>query len=242
MRDWGIAAKVEDGLIADGALGACALSRGVTGSQIVAIAIALPIALVLVSLAVPLLVLQGRPLFHGSERLGLNGAPFTLWKLRTMTACDATERVLGGDGACRVTGVGRVLRRTRLDELPQILNVVRGDVRFIGPRPPLARYACIRPSQHIVLRGVPPGITGLATVHLCGREERILGAAMSEAEVEYLYLRRCLPAKARLDRLYRDRATPWLALYVLVMTFWRNPAGGRRLRRAFRVILRAWRA
>ncbi len=213
-----------------------------SGDQVIAIFLAVPISVVLGVLAAALLVVQGRPVFYGSERLGRNGIPFTLWKLRTMHPSGTKERVLGGEHAGRVTPMGRFLRRSRLDELPQVYNVLRGEIRFIGPRPPLERYARILPDKHIVLEGVPPGITGLATAQLCRREERILGGAIPEAVVDDLYLRRCLPAKARMDRLYRDRASPGLMLYVLLMTVWRNPSAGRRLRRACRAIPRAWRA
>ena len=128
--------------------------------------------------------------------------------------------MLGGAGKARVTPVGAVLRRTRLDELPQIFNVVRGDMRFIGPRPPLPRHVAAYPEIYgRILRRSRPGITGLATVTVHEREERILSRCSSVAESEEVYVRRCLPVKLRLDMIYARRRSVWLDALILWRTF-----------------------
>ena len=112
--------------------------------RVVDVVLALALALVL---AVPfgLLVLyllwkEGRPVFYVAERMRGVGQPFLLWKLRTMTVVPAEAGVSGGNKTSRITATGRFLRRSRLDEVPQLWNVLKGDMSFVGPRPPLRIY------------------------------------------------------------------------------------------------------
>ncbi|AZQ68807.1 sugar transferase [Silicimonas algicola] len=190
--------------------------------QVVA-ALLLPVVLVVLAvLFVVVVPLQGRPFIFASERMKSRDAAFTLFKVRTMHPPDPAAELgaLGGHQMARITPLGLWLRRLRLDELPQIFNVLRGDMRFIGPRPPARRYVDAYPSLYAaILADTPPGITGLATVMLHAREERLLSACRSAAETEAVYRRRCIPVKARLDLLYRDRRGPWLNLVILWRTF-----------------------
>ncbi|MCV6594289.1 MAG: sugar transferase [Silicimonas sp.] len=200
-----------------------------------AIALAL-LPLVLGCLALLYLVvvpLQGRPFLYGARRMRGPEQAFLLFKIRTMEPMDAAidQTPLGGDQAWRITPIGRVLRRSRLDELPQIFNVLRGDMRFIGPRPPLARYVRRYPALYgAVLGETPPGITGLATVFLHAREERLLATCRTVAETDATYRRRCIPIKARLDLLYRDRRCWTLNLLILWLTVARLLPGRSRAR------------
>lgn len=192
----------------------------VSRSQILA-ALMLPIILcVLALLLVLALVLQGRPFLYTSERMRDADTTFRFYKIRTMTPVEgAAEMVLGGHQQGRVTGFGRVLRRTRLDELPQIFNVLKGDIGFIGPRPPLRRHVDACPSAYgEVLRAMRPGITGLSTVLVHRREERLLSKCQSEFETEVVYLAHCLPLKLRIDMLYAQRRSVSLDLLILWRT------------------------
>jgi lipopolysaccharide/colanic/teichoic acid biosynthesis glycosyltransferase len=152
-----------------------------------------------------------------------------------MAIVPGEDCVMGGAAAWRVTRFGRILRQSRLDELPQIFNMLKGDVKVIGPRPPLPVYVSSHPEIYLPLLKEPPGVTGLATVLLCAREERILSACKSEETTRDVYRRRCLPVKARLDRLFLARRGPYLCCYILFLTIWRTERGrrvGRLLRRS----------
>lgn len=179
------------------------------------------VIVVLAILFVVVVPLQGRPFFFASERMRKKDQAFFLFKIRTMYPVSAAsgQSALGGDQQWRVTPVGAVLRRTRLDELPQIFNVLRGDIRFIGPRPPLRKYVDLHPKVYgPLLASTPPGITGLATVFLHRREERLLAQCRTDAETETVYQRRCIPLKTRLDLIYRDRKSVRLNILILYLT------------------------
>ncbi|HEX9857108.1 MAG TPA: sugar transferase [Paracoccaceae bacterium] len=161
--------------------------------------LALPFLLLLLVLALT----EGRPLFYVAERMKAPGRPFALWKLRTMRLARADSGVSGGDKAGRITRTGRFLRRTRLDEIPQLWNVLRGDMSFVGPRPPLRAYVERFPDLYAQVLQSRPGITGLATLEFHAHEEWLLASCRDAAETDALYARRCVPRKARLDLIYQ---------------------------------------
>lgn len=186
----------------------------------------LALALVLVAvLAVPfaallavLLATEGRPLFYRAERMRAPGRPFRLWKLRTMRPAASDGGVSGGDKAARVTRAGRVLRASRLDEVPQLWNVLRGDMSFVGPRPPLREYVERFPDLYARVLQSRPGITGLATLVYHRAEERLLAPCRDAAETDAVYARRCVPRKARLDLIYQRNRTLCLDAVLLGRT------------------------
>ena len=106
---------------------------------------------------------QGRPVLFLQTRPGLRGKPFRLYKFRTM---DSESRLLPSQTeADRVTPVGRFLRKLSLDELPQLWNVVKGDMSMVGPRPLLTKYLPLYDSRQATRHTVRPGLTGLAQVN-----------------------------------------------------------------------------
>lgn len=165
---------------------------------ILVLVLALPFGLVLLWL----LMTQGRPLFYVSERMRAPGRPFALWKLRTMRPSDFDSGVTGGDKSDRITPAGAFLRRARLDEIPQLWNVLKGDMSFVGPRPPLRLYVERFPDLYAQVLQSRPGITGLATLRYHRHEERLIAQARTPEETDRIYARRCVPRKARLDLIY----------------------------------------
>ncbi|WP_045393496.1 sugar transferase [Falsirhodobacter sp. alg1] len=165
-----------------------------------AILLAVPFAILLVVL----LIVEGRPVFYVAERMKGVDQPFALWKLRTMRPAGPDESgVSGGDKADRVGRIGRVLRKLRLDEVPQLWNVLRGDMSFVGPRPPLRQYVERCPDLYAQVLRNRPGITGLASLHIHKYEERVLAACTTPAETDAAYMRRSVPKKARMDLIYQ---------------------------------------
>lgn len=175
---------------------------------------ALPAALIMLLL----LACQGRPIFYGAERMMTADRPFQIWKFRTMLVCVNDSGVSGGDKSYRVTPVGQRLRRYRLDELPQLWNILRGDMSFVGPRPPLRVYVRQFPDLYAKVLQNRPGLTGLATLSFHRREAKLLSACTDARAVDAIYARRCVPRKAKLDLIYQERRTIWLDLRLLLQT------------------------
>lgn len=127
---------------------------------IAAIVLMILFAPIIAAVALAILAMDGRPVFYFSERMSTPTRGFKLVKFRTMRTVAVDSGVSGGDKAGRVTRTGAVLRRTRLDELPQLWNVLRGEMSLIGPRPYLPRESKeIGATQSGILR-VPPGMSG----------------------------------------------------------------------------------
>ena len=161
---------------------------------------------------------QGRPLFYGAERMQTPSRAFRLWKFRTMTVVAADQGVSGANKAARITPAGRVLRRTRLDELPQLWNILKGDISFVGPRPPLREYVERFPETYLEVLRMRPGVTGLASIHYHRHEEWLLARCTTAEQTDAVYCARCIPAKARLDRLYAAQASVCFDLVLIFRT------------------------
>ena len=191
--------------------------------QMVALLLLPPIMIVLCVLYIIVVPLQGRPFFFSAQRMRGPKDTFVQLKIRTMQPVDRVleQSVTGGDLSHRITPIGAFLRKTRLDELPQIINVLRGDMVFIGPRPPLQKYVEANPSYAALLRHSLPGITGLATVLLHAREERILARCRNAAETDRVFREHCIPLKIRMDELYQRKKSTRLKIYIL----WRTVSG-----------------
>jgi lipopolysaccharide/colanic/teichoic acid biosynthesis glycosyltransferase len=179
------------------------------------------IVLPFVALLVYLLVKQGRPIFYVAERMRAPERSFNLWKLRTMTVAPENSGVSGGDKVDRVTPMGRMLRKTRADEIPQLWNVLRGDMSFVGPRPPLRSYVKKFPELYAEVLKSRPGITGLATITYHRHEERLLARCITAAETDRVYSERCVPAKAKIDLIYQDHRSICFDIAIMTRTFLR---------------------
>jgi len=140
------------------------------------------------------------PVLFKQQRVGLNGRPFTLLKLRTMrVAPEGSQLTASGDS--RITPVGRWLRRFKLDEIPQLWNVARGDMSLVGPRPEVPRYVDPESPLWRQVLSARPGLTDPVTLRLRDEETLLAGAA----DPELFYRERLLPWKLNgyLDYLQR---------------------------------------
>jgi lipopolysaccharide/colanic/teichoic acid biosynthesis glycosyltransferase len=166
------------------------------------------------------------PVFYRGVRVGRGGRPFRMFKFRTMVV--NADR-LGGPSAAagdpRITRVGRWLRRLKLDELPQLLNVLTGDMSVVGPRPEVPQYVAMFTEGERRILSVRPGITDLAT--LWNSDEGAVRAGSDDPEK--VYLAKIRPVKVRLQLQYVDTASTWLDLKIIALTlaaivFRRKPA------------------
>ena len=169
----------------------------------------LPIFLTL-WLVIPLAVWLGDrgPVFFRQRRYGRGGREFTFLKFRTMSVGGDVEGLITSDRDPRVTKVGRVLRRTALDELPQVINILKGDMSFVGPRPlPTEMHdQAVRTEPRFSERlGITPGLTGVAQLYLP---------------------RHCHPKlRLRYDLLYARKANLWLDIRLMLLAVWNTMAG-----------------
>ncbi|MCO6509269.1 MAG: sugar transferase [Aridibacter famidurans] len=133
--------------------------------------------------AAALIKLSSRgPVLFRQDRVGLNGKKFTMFKLRTMTVSDGGAKITAADDL-RVTRVGKILRRTKVDELPELWNVLRGDMSFVGPRPEVPDYVDLADPQWLEILDHRPGITDPVTLRL--RNEEALLASVTDRERYY---------------------------------------------------------
>ncbi|TDE34234.1 sugar transferase [Antarcticimicrobium sediminis] len=158
---------------------------------------------VLLALLAWLLWKEGRPLFYVAERMKGVDTPFMLLKLRTMREVEADTGVSGGDKTARITATGAWLRSKRLDELPQLWNILKGDLSFVGPRPPLRQYVERHPALYAEVLKSRPGVTGLASITYHRHEAALLQRCATPEDTDAVYSRICVPAKARLDLVYQ---------------------------------------
>ena len=183
--------------------------------------------LVLVALAIKLE--DGGSVFFRQTRVGLRGRPFRIWKFRTMVSdAERQGRAITVANDARVTRVGGFLRRFKLDELPQLFNVVSGEMSLVGPRPDVPRYvAQYGPAQQRVLELVP-GITSPANLAYHDEAELLAGAP----DPERMYVQQVMPDKIRIHLAYADGATPWSDLLMVLRTVVHILPGTDGLRRA----------
>lgn len=171
--------------------------------------LALPI-FAIVSLAI---VLDSRgPIFYRAERVGLNGQRLLMMKFRKMRP-DAQGLPLTADDDSRFTRIGRLLSRAKLDELPQLWHVLRGEMSLIGPRPEDPSFVAERSDDYERILRVRPGITGLSQIAFA--EE---SAILSKDDPLTHYRQRIFPQKIRLDRLYAARPTLAIDFQIIFWT------------------------
>ena len=156
---------------------------------------------------------DGFPAFFRQQRVGRGGKNFALLKLRSMRKNNIGPQITSGRDP-RITRVGRIIRKYKIDELPQFWNVVTGELSVVGPRPEVPRYVDVRDPIWQRVLSVRPGITDLATL-VYRNEEELLAAA---PDPERYYRETLLPAKLRLNVEYLDNRNWWSDVKLIVLT------------------------
>lgn len=154
--------------------------------------------------------------FYTQERIGKNGVPFRLYKFRSMRPdSDKGSLITIGGHDSRITKTGYFIRKYKLDELPQLWNVLKGDMSLVGPRPEVRRYVDLyTPEQRVVLR-VRPGITDYASIEYADENE-ILGKA---DDPERTYIEQIMPEKIRYNLKYINHPTVGEYFKIIFLTF-----------------------
>jgi lipopolysaccharide/colanic/teichoic acid biosynthesis glycosyltransferase len=155
------------------------------------------------------------PVFYRQERVGRGGRTFRIHKFRSMRNDPAGLQITTASDA-RITRIGAFLRRSRLDELPQLIDVIRGDMSLVGPRPEVPRYMRLYPeADQAKILSVRPGMTDWTSIRFRNEAELLEGAP----DPELAYVERVMPLKAKMYRDYVDHRSFHGDLAILVATF-----------------------
>lgn len=173
------------------------------------------LGLPLMAIALVLAMRQGRPVLFRQTRMGRHGVPFDILKFRTMRPAQPGEaQVTSGDADARITPIGAALRQRRIDEFPQLWNVVRGDMSLVGPRPEVPRFVDLNAPTWQTVLSVRPGITGPDA--LAFRHEGEALEKVSDPEGHYREV--LLPAKLQIQAQYAAERTVLGDLRILFRT------------------------
>lgn len=176
----------------------------------------------LLVLALAVLLSSPGGAFFSQTRVGRGGKPYRLWKFRTMRpGSEAAGQITIGGRDPRITNAGYILRRTKLDELPQLWNVLIGDMSVVGPRPEVPKYVAMYNAEQRAVLDVRPGLTGLASIAYIDENE-VLGRS---ADPERAYVEEVMPAKLALDLRYVRERSLWMDLRIIGGTLVRMVRG-----------------
>lgn len=167
-------------------------------------------------ISIAIIVNSGFPIFYRQVRIGKNEIPFQLLKFRTMRKnADKLGLLTVGGRDPRVTPIGYYLRKYKLDELPQLINVLKGDMSLVGPRPEVKKYVeMYTPQQKLVLT-VRPGITDLASIRFVNENEIL----SKSNDPEKTYIEEIMPLKLRLNMRYISSKNFFKDIFIILETF-----------------------
>jgi lipopolysaccharide/colanic/teichoic acid biosynthesis glycosyltransferase len=180
------------------------------------------VSFIALSLMAPVLVVIGLAVvidspgnpFHPAWRCGLNGRPFRMWKFRTMVLnASSIGPAITGNRDARITRLGRMLRMSKIDEIPQLINVLLGDMTLVGPRPETPGIVALYTAEQRRVLDVKPGVTG--KVQLRGEESESIPAG---AEPELYYVTHLMPGKLQSDLEYLAARSPWSDTRIVLST------------------------
>lgn len=181
--------------------------------SIIGLILAIP---VFILIAFAIIIITPGPILFVQDRIGKNGLVFRLLKFRTMTvvANFGKESTFDAGDKSRITSIGRILRKTKLDELPQLYNILKGDMSFVGPRPEIKKWTLVYPEKWIVVHQVKPGITDNASIMYYNEEEILT----KSTDPEDTYLNLILPRKLDINIEYVKNHTIFQDIKIILKT------------------------
>ena len=173
---------------------------------------------ILIVIAVGIIIDSKGGVFYKQKRIGKNGKAFMLYKFRSMrTGSDRKGLITVGSNDDRTTKVGRFIRKYKLDELPQLINILKNEMSVVGPRPEVEKYVQLYTAEQRKVLKVKPGLTDLASLAYINENE-ILGRAK---DPEKTYVEQIMPAKLRLNLEYIEKRSFWFDLQIIAKTLMR---------------------
>ena len=167
----------------------------------------------LIATSLLILVTLGRPILYSPIRTGRNSTLFTVRKFRSMRIAEGPVTHHSGDDDPRLTKIGRWIRKFKIDELPQLWNVVKGDMSFVGPRPETPEYTELYTDEQKVILKFRPGITDYASIEFAD-----LGSILSGGDPDKLYFEKVWDQKMELRMKYVREQSFWVDLKLILMT------------------------
>ena len=180
--------------------------------SLIVLTIGLPFALIIALLIVA--DSKGR-VFYRQSRVGRNNVDFQLYKFRTMcTGADKGSLITVGGNDTRITKVGRFLRKFKIDEFPQFLNILKGEMSIVGPRPEVRKYVDMYTPEQMRVLSVRPGLTDYASIRYVNENDLLATAP----DPEKTYIEEIMPDKLNLNLKYIDEQSIWVDLKIMMQT------------------------
>jgi len=154
------------------------------------------------------------PILYSQQRVGKNNCNFVLWKFRTMRKSTSNKSLITIGTDSRITKVGRILRNYKLDELPQLINIIMGDMSIVGPRPEVRKFVEMYTLGQLKVLSVKPGLTDYASLEYINESEVL--AKYPDPEKAYIEI--IMPAKLKLNLKYIDNKKPGKDLVLILKT------------------------
>lgn len=169
---------------------------------------------------IPLLIKVGSegPVFYKQKRVGLHGTEFQIYKFRSMRLnSDKLGLITIGGRDQRITPIGHLLRKFKLDELPQLINVLSGKMSLVGPRPEVKKYVDLYSDEQSKVLTIRPGITDWASIYY--RDENVVLGRSSNPELDYIET--VMPDKLMYNMIYIKKYSVWEYFKIILVTLWR---------------------
>ena len=173
---------------------------------------------VLLIVALSVLITMGWPVLYSQHRIGQNGKPFRLYKFRTMNKLKSKVSV-SATQLERISKLGHFLRKSKIDELPELLNIIRGDMSFVGTRPDVPGYADKLEDDDRIILSLKPGLTGAASLKYVN-EENLLSKSDNPIKYNDEVI---FPDKVRINKAYMRNWSFWLDIKIIFYTLFRKP-------------------